>query len=274
MTRVSRQQVAWGLLGALTAATFAVWMFAFPDTIADGFAWEVKPRYAQLFIGAGYVFRTLFFLNVAREPNWLRLRWIIVGNLVFTGTLLLATYWHAEDFNWNPFQTPAGHLWLVLYIFEPLTMLYIIPKGIRSVAAPLAGGPIHMATKYLLILVAGVLLMDGLLLVINPEFAATRWPWELNPLDARIIAAWFLGWAAWSAAMAFATDWDEIRTGVLLFIVNGVALLATAIASRSEFLPRGTANGYVFGLGILIAIGFVVFVLQERNRPAERPWQS
>jgi hypothetical protein len=267
MARVSRQQVAWGLLGALTAASFAIWMFFFPDTIADGFAWEVKPRYAQLFIGAGYVFRTLFFLNVAREPNWLRLRWIIVGNLVFTGALLLATYWHAEDFNWNPFQTPVGHLWLVLYIFEPLTMLYIIPKGIRSVVAPVVAGAIHPATKYLLILVAGVLLMDGLLLVINPEFAATRWPWDLNPLDARIIAAWFLGWAVWAASMAFATDWDEIRTAVQLFILNGVALLATALLARGELLPRGTANGYVVGLAGLIAIGAAVYTLQERRRP-------
>ena len=55
------------------------------------------------FIGAGYIFRTAFFLNAAREGNWVRLRWIVWGNLVFTGTLLLATYWHADEFNWDPF---------------------------------------------------------------------------------------------------------------------------------------------------------------------------
>ena len=265
-----RQQVAWGLLGALAAASFAIWMFAFPEAIEDGFAWNVHPRYAQAFIGAGYVFRTAFFLNAARQPNWIRLRWFVAGNLVFTGTLLFATYWHAQDFNWNPFQTPVGHLWLVLYVFEPLTMLYLIPRGIFGQLAPPSGGAIHPATKYALILVAGVLFMDGLLLLINPEFAATRWPWELNPLDARIVAAWFLGWATWAATMAFAHDWDEIRTAIQLFILNGAALLVTALVFRGEFLPRGTAGGYVVGLIGLIGIGVGLYVLQERRRLVRR----
>ena len=52
------------------------------------------------FIAAGYIFRTLFFLNAATEANWVRLRWIVWGNLAFTGTLLLATFWHADEFNW------------------------------------------------------------------------------------------------------------------------------------------------------------------------------
>ena len=256
------------MLGAVAAASFAIWMFAFPETIADGFAWDVHPRYAQAFIGAGYVFRTAFFLNAARESNWLRLRWMVWGNVVFTGTLLFATYWHAQDFNWNPFQTPAAHLWIVLYVFEPLTMLYLIPKGVFRAEAPPTRGRVHPVTKSLLILVSAVLFMDGLLILINPEFAATRWPWELNPLDARIVAAWFLGWATWSATMAFAHDWDEIRTAVLLFILNGVALLATAVVFRSEFLPRGTAAGYVIGLVGLTGIGIACFVLQERRSRA------
>ena len=262
------EQVAWGLLGALAAGTFAVWMFFFPSSIADRFAWDVHPRYAQAFIGAGYIFRTVFFLNAAREPDWLRLRWIVWGNLVFTGTLLFATYWHADEFNWNPLQTPLAHLWIVLYIFEPVTMLYLIPRGALRAAPPDTGGPLHRLTKGFLVLVAGLLLMNGLLLVINPEFAATRWAWELNPLDARIVAAWLLGWATWCGTMAFAQDWDEIRTAVRLFILNGVALLATAVIFRDEFLPgRGTAAGYAGWLLVVTALAGALYLLQERRRP-------
>jgi hypothetical protein len=267
--RPPRSQVVWGLLGAAAAAWFAIWMLFFPDLIAGRFAWDITPHYAMAFIGAGYVFRTAFFLNAAREGDWIRLRWIVWGNLVFTGTLLLATYWHADEFNWNPLQTPVAHLWIVLYIFEPVTMLYLIPRGIFAVVAPVTGGPLHPLLKGFLVFLTGILLMNGLLLVINPEFAATRWPWELNPLDARMVAAWFLGWSVWCGTMAFASDWDEIRRAAQLFILNGVALLVTAVVFRDEFVPgRNTIAGYTGALVLLTLVMTAFYVVQERRRPA------
>lgn len=262
-------QIVWGLLGATAAAWFAIWMLFFPDLVAGRFAWDVHPRYAMAFIGAGYIFRTAFFLNAAREGDWIRLRWIVWGNLAFTGTLLIATYWHVDEFHWNPFQTPVAHLWIVLYIFEPVTMLYLIPRGIFALAPPVTGGPLHPLLKGFLIFVTGLLLMHGLLLVADPEFAAHRWPWELNPLDSRMIAAWFLGWSVWCGTMAFARDWDEIRRAVQLFVLNGVALLATAIIFRDEFIPgRDTIIGYGGAVALLTALMIVGYVAQERRRPA------
>jgi hypothetical protein len=121
-----RAQVIWGVLGALAAAWFAVWMLFFPQYLKEYFAWDVVPRYAAAFIGAGYVFRTLFFLNVATESNWIRLRWIVWGNLAFTGTLLLATFWHIDQFNWPQFTPPTAHIWVVLYIFAVKTAWWAI----------------------------------------------------------------------------------------------------------------------------------------------------
>jgi len=262
-----RAQVIWGVLGALAAAWFAVWMLLFPQFLPEYFAWDVQPRYAAAFIGAGYIFRTLFFLNAARESNWIRLRWIVWGNLAFTGTLLLATFWHIDQFNWAQFTPPTAHIWVILYIFEPVTMLYLIPRGILRAEAPLSGGPIHPWFKGFLVLVTGMLLMHGLLLVVNPAFATSRWAWELNPLDARIVAAWSIGWSVWCGTMAFARDWDEVRTAARLFIVNGVALLGTVVLFREDLTGK-TAGAYVGGLVVFTA-GMVAFhVLQERRRPA------
>jgi hypothetical protein len=266
--RVPFDRASWGVIGAVVAGTFAVWMLFFPDFIAGRFAWDVEPRYAQLFIGAGYLFRTAFFLNAARERNWIRLRWIVAGNFLFTGALLFATFWHADEFNWNPFQTPAAHFWVIFYVFEPLVMIYLIPRGIFGVRAPVTGGSLVRGFKPFLVLVSGLLFINGLLLMINPEFAATRWAWELNDLDARIVSAWFLGWAGWTAAMAFATDWDEIRTAVLLFMLNAVALIVTAIVGRDLFLTdRGTGIPYLVALVAFASVAAAYFVLQERRRP-------
>ena len=268
----TRTQQAWGLLGAAAAAWFAVWMLFFPDFVPTHFAWNVQPRFAQVVIGAGYVFRTAFFLNVAFEKDWLRLRWIVWGNLVFTGVLLFATYWHAPEFLWDPFTSPVAHIWIVLYIFEPVVMIYLLPPGILRAPAPPTGGPILQPFRWFLVLVTGLLLMFGLLLLLNPEFAATRWPWELNGLDARIVAAWALGWAVWCGTMAFAADWDEIRTAARLFVLLGIALTFVAVLFRDEFLPgRGSAVAFtvvIAGLTILMA-GF--HWVQERRRPDPDP---
>lgn len=267
--RPTIQQVAWGLLGAAAAAWFAIWMLFFPQYVPEFFAWDVHPRAAQVFIGAGYVFRTFFFLNAARERNWYRLRWIVYGNLAFTGTLLFATYWHLDEFRFNPSETLLGHIWIVLYIFEPVVMLYLIPRGMLHAPAPVSGGPLRMALKRFLVFVAGILLMNGLLIVVNPEFAATRWPWELNPLDARIVGAWFLGWAFWCGTMAFAFDWDEIKRGCQLFILSGVAFLVAAVVFRDEFLEgKDTVVGYAGALVVLTAAMTGLYLLQERGRPS------
>ena len=267
---VRLEQFVWGILGASAALLFAIWMLFFPGQVPGLFAWDVHPRLAMAFIGAGYIFRTAFFLSVAFQPNWLRLRWLFWGNLAFTGTLLLATYWHAEEFHWDPSKTIWAHVWLILYVYEPVTMLYMIPRGVRAIPAPTTGGPILRLFRVFLIALAGLLLTNGLTLIINPAFANTRWAWELNPLDARIIAAWFMGWAVWVATMAFADDWDEIRLPAALFVLNGVALIGTFIAFGSEFRPIGTTAAYQNGLIALTVLmgGFAAYQEFRRRRLA------
>jgi hypothetical protein len=112
----------------------------------------------------------------------------------------------------------------------------------------------------------GLLLSDGLLLIINPEFTALRWPWELNSLDARIMAAWFVGWAVWLGAMAYARDWIEIRLPSLLFVLNGVALVAVNLAFGGEFRPGGTAGAYQWGIAALTVVTAFFVAVQELRR--------
>ena len=95
---------------------------------------------------------------------------------MFTGVLLFATYWHAPEFLWDPFQSPVAHLWIVLYIFEPVVMLYLIPPGIlarRGAGLPVDPSCSRSDGSYS-VFTTGLLLMFGLLLLLNPEFAATH----------------------------------------------------------------------------------------------------
>ncbi len=252
----------WGLFGAPWAAAFAVWFLFFPNLVPQ-FAWDIQPRLAQVFIGAGYIFRTAFFLSIAIWPSWNRVRWMFWGNLAFTGTLLLATFWHAEEFRWG---SVIGHAWLLLYVAEPLAMIYLaIGQSFRS-EGPSTGGPLHRGFVRFLMIESGILFIFAALLIINPEFAGLRWPWELNPLDARMAAAWMAGWSVWTASMAFARDWHAVRVGAALNILNGVALFVASVMSYGEFTSPRT-NGYIIFLAAFTGLMAFFFWRQERAVP-------
>jgi hypothetical protein len=250
----------WGLIGAAFAAAFAIWMLFFPDRTNE-FAWVIEPRLAAVFIGGGYIFRTAFFLNVAIWPRWERFRWIFWGNLAFTGTLLLATFWNADQIRWGSI---IGHTWLILYVTEPAVMIYFaIGRSLRS--APAADAvPMGRGFVRFLILEAAVLFTFGAVLILDPEFLTKRWPWALNRLDATIVAAWFLGWSVWAGTMAFAADWREVRHAAYLNIIAGVGLLVPSLASLSLFdSPR--TSGYLISLTALTVLMAFFTWRQERT---------
>jgi hypothetical protein len=151
-------------------------------------------------------------------------------------------------------------------------MVFLIPPGIFSRPAEATGGPLDPWFRRFLIAVTAVLLANGLLILANPTFAAARWPWELNELDARIVAAWFLGWSIWAGTMARVADWDEIRRAAQLFILCGAAILGASLLSLNDFIPgRKTTAGYLIGLAVLTAAMAGWYLVQERRRPARYP---
>lgn len=255
----------WGLGGAFVAAVFATWMLLFPSLVAPYFAWPAEPRLGQVFIAAGYIFRTGFFLSVAREPLWYRVRWIFWGNLVFTGTLLLATFLNAAAFNWT---FPTAYIWLFLYVAEPIAMIYLAPPKTKISEDPLGkGAPIAAELKLLLIVETAVLGTIGAFLVLNPEFVSGFWPWALKPLGARIIAAWFLGWAMWAGTLAFAHNWDEIRIGVGLNILFGLAIVASILIFFPLFdFSRTSTLVYVGGAMVLTLLLILLYWRNNRRR--------
>ena len=275
MIPVPRQFRLWGAVGAFFAAVFALWMFFFSSLIPSHFAWVVEPRLAQAFIGAGYVFRTFFFLLFVFERDWRKLRWTPWGNLVFTATLLLATIWHAEEVNW---RFLVAHLWVILYTLEPVSMFFLIPRRRAAKGEPLTtGGPLGTWLRRLLIFEVAALGLFGLFLVISPAWLDLRWPWALTQFDARIIAAWFLGWAVWAGSMALASDWDEdsarrpaqypLRVRCVRHahrLPGPVRLLAHADAVlRGECDPGDRADGL-----LLLASGASTTQLNHGSRPS------
>jgi hypothetical protein len=257
-----------GIVQTILATSFVIWLLFFPGT-AWNFAWPIVPEMSAMFIGAGFIMRAYLGYHLWRQRNWHNLRWQVWGNYAFLAVLLVATFWHVEDMNWFT-NIWVAHIWVLAYIVEPLVLPLFEPRG-PAAKAPfpdeLKMGSIFPGLKRLLLVgfVVGVSL--GLLLFINPAFMDTRWPWALDPFDARIMAAFPILAGLWALHGYLAADWAEIRPAIIAMLAFNVALFGVWLYNLPRFEP-GRVNMVQFGVitaAFSLSLGYY-FVRQERAR--------
>jgi len=190
----------------------------------------------------------------------------MAGDFAFLGVLFITTWWHIREMNWELqgvneglriFSLVIVHVWVLAYTFEPLTVFLLHPRdkdAHASIPPELAQGELHNILKYALLAIFFFGAAFWALLFFTPEFANTRWPWELNPFDARIMSAWFAGSSVWAITMYFMKDWAEVKMGVraLLFFILGLLGVWVFAFPRYELNHTEIASkqGLVYGLAL------------------------
>ena len=254
-----------GFIQCFLALFFVLWFLIRPDW-GIYFAWPVKPVLTALFLGAGFLLRTYFGYHLWRGNDWPVLRWSMNGDFVFLGVLFVSTWWHITEMNWHLenvsdglriFSLLIAHIWILAYTFEPLTVFLLRPRQPEA-NAPLhpavSEGPLLPVLKTVLVGIFYVGVLVWALLFFNPEFANLRWPWELNPFDARIMSAWPAACATWAITMYFMKDWAEVKIGVRALLIFTLALFIIWIFTFSGFDPvrkNGLTYGFVNGAAAL-----------------------
>ena len=183
-----------GFIQCFLAAFFVLWFFIMPQN-GIYFAWPVKPELTALFMGAGFILRSYFGYHLWRDKYWYTIRWSMNGDFAFLGTLFVTTWWHVSEMNWNLtgagdglriFSLVIAHVWVLAYTFEPLTVFLLHPRDKQAdgpVPAEYSEGKIQPLMKNAL---AAIFLFGAAVwavLFFSPDFANTRWPWELNPFE-------------------------------------------------------------------------------------------
>jgi hypothetical protein len=272
-----------GLIQCFLALFFVLWFLIFP---AKGiyFAWPVKPELTALFLGAGFTLRVYFGYHLWREKDWYKLRWSMAGDFVFLGVLFVTTWWHITEMNWHLTGVSTGlrifclviaHIWVLAYTFEPLTVHLLrphLPEANAAIPEELSEGPLLPALKNSLLAFFYIGTGIGALLFFNTDFANQRWPWELNPFDSRIMAAWPSACAAWAFTMHGMKDWAEVKIGVRSLLLFVTGLFVIWILTFPSYDPA-RHNGLTFGIGTGLLSGALIYAYwkQEAARPKNRP---
>ena len=150
----------------------------------------------------------------------------------------MASFWHIDQMNWSS-NIWVAHIWVLAYIVEPLTLPLTEPGGDQAKAPlpeDLREGPVFEGLRRVLLVGFVVGVSVGLLLFLNPEFMDTRWPWPLDPSDARIMGAFPILAGVWALHGYPGTDSAEIKSGVL-----GAILLTTGFFAVWLYNPRARA---------------------------------
>lgn len=254
-----------GLVQFLLALGFVIWL-VFLAGYAKFFAWPIGSRLSAMFIGTCFALRCFEGFWMWREPSWARLRWMSWGTMAFLTVIFAATFWHADQINWKPFNLMAW-VWIVAYTAEPLVIPFVEPRGISPEAGE--GPAISGALQTFLIIVMFVAAVLFGLFFINPaKFITNHWPWPVTPFDARVMSAFFAGILFWAARMKVLAAWPAIRMGMqgLILFFGGHFVVWLFNLATGAFDPARMLSAWIYGiLAGALAAGLIFFYWREHG---------
>jgi hypothetical protein len=262
-----------GIIQVLLASAFVIWLLFFPST-GGKFAWPIKSPFSAMFIGAGFIPRAFIGYFLWREKDWPKLRWQVAANYAFLLVIFLATYWHIAEMNWKS-NLLVAHIWIIAYTAEPIILFLIEPRTAQAKAPlpeELRRGPVSPGLKIVVTLGLLLCVTLGGMAIISPQFMDTRWPWALDPFDARIMAAFFALNALWCVTIYLAEDWAEVRMaalGMTLYALSNFVVWLVILPQLDT--SRNNVYSYGIGFGLFTILLGYFFWKQEKTRRLTTP---
>lgn len=274
-----------GIIQCFLAAFFVLWFLLMPQN-GKYFAWPVVPELTALFLGVGFILRSYFGYHLWRDTYWYTVRWSLYGDYVFLGVLFVTTWWHISEMNWHLqgvndglriFSLLVAHIWIFAYTFEPLTIFLLHPHDAEAnapVPAHLSEGELQTPLKYALLAIFYAGALYWAVLFFTPEFANTRWPWELNPFDSRIMSAWFAGSSVWAITMYFMKDWAEVKIGVRALLLFILGLLGLSIFALPRFelnhIEIASRQALVFTVSVAVMSVWLLYAYWKQEQARKK----
>lgn len=241
----------------------AVLLFVFPARTGELFAWQIDAPMSAYLLASAYVGGIWFFVRVARERHWHRVKAGFPAVTVFAAALLVATLSHLDRFSANiSFWT-----WLTLYITTPFAVAILawlqrdpsrtLDRVDTRIPAPLRAGVIVVGT---------IALALGVVLFVAPQLLIPVWAWPLTPLTAQVTGAVLslTGVVGWQ--MLREDRWSAFRILFQSQLLSIAAILVSLVLARHDILwDRPAAYGFV-GLVLAAAAGYGALAIAMERR--------
>lgn len=234
------------------------------------FAWTIQSALTAATLGGFYFGSMTFGYLSARELTWSNVRGPAIGLFLFLVGTLAATFLHLDKFHLaseNIITRSAAWIWLAIYILLPLALtasFFLQSRQPGNDSERISTLPIWFRSLLSLHGVIGVLL--SIVLFFSPEFLIPIWAWELTPLTARALSAWFISFGVLDLISIWENDWSRLRVTSISYVVTAAFGLLALIryASQADLLgPLGV--GYVLYLLIMLGMGLYGWRIRKES---------
>ena len=257
--------LAFVLIPFLVAAAFL--LLVLPGGTEQHFAWTIQPPVTAMLLGSAYAGGIWFFVQVALQRRWHRVRHGFPAVLLFATLLAVATFAHWDRFHF-------GHIsfitWVALYVTTPVLVLVAIILNLREDDRMPEDDDVEIPApwRYVLALVGAAATITGLVLFLLPTLLIDAWAWDVTPLTARIVGAVLTLPGMVNVWMLWDDRWSAFRRVFQAQLVS-LACILLAMAVRWSDLHWERPSAWLFAIGIVVsAIVYAVFYLSlERRGP-------
>jgi hypothetical protein len=259
--------VAYVIIPFLVAAAFL--LLVLPGGTEQHFSWTIAPPITAMLLGSAYAGGIWFFVQVAVQRRWHRVRHGFPAVLVFASLAAAATFLHWDRFHF-------GHVsfmtWVVLYVTTPVLVLLVILLNGRADDGVPEGGDVTIPPpwRYALALVGAAASVTGFVLFAVPSLLIGVWAWEVTPLTARIVGVVLTLPGMVNIWMLWDSRWSAFRRVFQAQLVS-LACIVLAIVVRFDDLEWERPSAWLFSVGIAVSAAvYVVFyvTLERRQRRA------
>jgi hypothetical protein len=226
---------------ATAAGIVGVIMLVAPTSTGTYFAWALGPPGLAALVGGFYVVSAPVFGYAGTRPA-VEVRGLAAAVLAFTVPTLVATYLHRDIFDFSRIMAIA---WVVLFIASPITFALLLWFS-RQAQPPPNDPRLTRAVRVVLAVLAIALAGLGVWFWVTTSGPV---PFQVAPLGARFLAAWFAFFAVLAGWPALRPARAEARVPLLSLVAYGVGgLLAAAVH------PGQLGAGFLGYLAALVGV--------------------
>jgi hypothetical protein len=233
------------MLGSTLVLIAGIQLFVLSSQTEVYFAWSIQPPLTAAVLGAFYWGTMVLGYLSAFEQTWAKARLALPAVFVFVVLTLAATLLHIDRFHLtapNPLTRGAAYIWLVVYAGLPVALVILFVLQLRVPGGdPPRKRPLPLWFKIVLGLQAAFALVTGFALFLAPVQMAKDWFWQLTPLTARALGAWWLSVGLLGGQTVWENDWDRIGNAMIAYMVFAV-LLVIAMLQFPESLNWSAAS--------------------------------
>jgi hypothetical protein len=255
--------IAYVIIPFLVAAAFL--LLVLPGGTEQHFAWTIEPPVTAMLLGSAYAGGIWFFVQVAVQRRWHRVRHGFPAVLVFATLLAIATILHWDRFHF-------GHVsfitWVTLYVSTPVLILIAIILNLREDDGMPEGDDVEIAApwRYVLALVGAAASVTGLVLFIAPSLLIGTWAWDVTPLTARVVGAVLTLPGMVNVWMLWDDRWSAFRR-VFQAQLTSLACILIAIVVRIGDFHWDRPSAWLFTGGIVVsAVVYAAFYASLERR--------